>query len=45
LINILYAGTVAQMREMKNAYKILVREYEGEGSLGRPSHAWNITLT
>jgi hypothetical protein len=28
------------MREMKNAYNILVRKPEGKSPLGRPRHRW-----
>jgi hypothetical protein len=31
-----WAGHVAHMAEMRNAYKILVRNTEGKGSLWRP---------
>jgi hypothetical protein len=32
------------MREIRNAYKILVREPEGKISLGRPRRRWRIIL-
>jgi hypothetical protein len=28
------------MREIRNAYKILIRKYEGKRPLGRPRHRW-----
>jgi hypothetical protein len=28
------------MREMRNAYKILVRKPEGQRPLGKPGHTW-----
>jgi hypothetical protein len=31
---------VAPIREMKNAYKILVRKSEGKRTLGRPKRRW-----
>jgi hypothetical protein len=34
------AGRVARMRELLNAYKILVREYEAKKSLERLRRRW-----
>jgi len=34
------AGHAACMREMKNAYSILVEKPEGKRPLGRPRHRW-----
>jgi hypothetical protein len=28
------------MREVRNAYKILIEKPEGKGPLGRPRHRW-----
>jgi hypothetical protein len=33
-------GHVAQMGEMRNAYRILVAKPEGKRPLGRPRHRW-----
>jgi hypothetical protein len=33
-------GHVEQVGEIRNAYKILVRKYEGKTPLGRPKHKW-----
>jgi len=35
-----WAGHVAYMQEMRNAYKILVKKHEGKSSLERPRHRW-----
>jgi hypothetical protein len=35
-----WAGHVARMGAKRNAYKILVGNPEGKGSLGRPRHRW-----
>jgi hypothetical protein len=35
-----WAGHVAYMGEMGNAYKILIREPEGKRPLGRPRGRW-----
>jgi hypothetical protein len=35
-----WAGHVAQMREMRNAYRILVEKPEGKRPLGRPRCRW-----
>jgi hypothetical protein len=37
-------GHVARMREMRNAYKILIRKSEGKKPLGRPNVDWRIIL-
>jgi hypothetical protein len=34
------AGHVTQMREKRNAYRILVRKPEGKEQLGRPRRRW-----
>jgi hypothetical protein len=41
-----WAGNVAHMGEMRNAYNILVRKPEGRRPLGRPRRRWegNIKL-
>jgi hypothetical protein len=39
-----WAGRVACMREMRNAYKIMVGNSEGKKSLRRPRHRWRIML-
>jgi hypothetical protein len=41
-----WAGHVARMRTMRNAYRILVRKPEGKRLLGRPRCRWvdNIKL-
>jgi hypothetical protein len=41
-----WAGHVARMGEMRNAYKILVGKLEGKRWLGRPMRRWtdNIRL-
>jgi len=33
-------GHVAQMREMRNVYNILIGKPEGKRPLGRPRHRW-----
>jgi hypothetical protein len=35
-----WAGHVACIRALRNAYKILVRKPEGKRLLGRPRHIW-----
>jgi len=35
-----WAGHVARMDAMRNAYKILVGKPEGKRPLGRPRHRW-----
>jgi len=35
-----WAGHIAHMEDMRNAYKILVRKPEGKRQLGRPRHRW-----
>jgi hypothetical protein len=35
-----WTGHVAQMRGMRNAYRILVGKPEGKKPLGRPRHRW-----
>jgi hypothetical protein len=35
-----WAGHVARMGEMRNAYRILVGKLEGKRPLGRPRHMW-----
>jgi hypothetical protein len=35
-----WAGHVARMGEMRNAYRILVEKLEGRRPLGRPRHGW-----
>jgi hypothetical protein len=35
-----WAGHVAQMRETRNAYRILVGKPEGKRPLGRPRRRW-----
>jgi hypothetical protein len=35
-----WAGHVARMGKIKNAYKVLVRKPEGGKPLERPSHRW-----
>jgi hypothetical protein len=35
-----WAGHVARMGEVKNAYRILVGKPEGKRPLGRPRHRW-----
>jgi hypothetical protein len=39
-----WAGHVALMGEMRNAYKILVGRPEGKRSLRRPRHKWEVIL-
>jgi hypothetical protein len=36
-----WAGHVARIREIRNAYKILVGKPEGKRALGRPSHRFD----
>jgi hypothetical protein len=40
----IWAGHVARMREVRNAYNILVGKPEGRRPLGRPRCRWGITL-
>jgi hypothetical protein len=35
-----WAGHVAQMREERGVYRVLVGKREGKRSLGRPRHRW-----
>jgi hypothetical protein len=35
-----WAGHVARVADMKNAYKMLVGKLEGKRPLGRPRHKW-----
>jgi hypothetical protein len=35
-----WAGHVARMGEKRNAYRVLVRNLEGKGPLGRPRRRW-----
>jgi hypothetical protein len=35
-----WAGHVSQIREMRNAYRILMGKPEGKKQLGRPQHRW-----
>jgi hypothetical protein len=35
-----WAGHVARMGEMRNAYRVLARKSEGRKPLGRPRHRW-----
>jgi hypothetical protein len=35
-----WAGHVLCIKEMRNAYKILVEKPEGKTPLGRPKHTW-----
>jgi hypothetical protein len=39
-----WAGHVAHVGKMRNAYKILVGKPEGKRPLGRPRHRWGIIL-
>jgi len=39
-----WEGLVARMREMKNAYKLMVGRREGKRPLGRPNHRWRDTI-
>jgi hypothetical protein len=39
-----WAGHVALMGDMRNAYKIFVRKPKGTRLLGRPRHRWVIIL-
>jgi len=40
-----WAGHVARMGEMRNAYKIFVGKLEGKRPLGRPRRIWRDTIT
>jgi len=35
-----WTGHVTRMRKMRNAYKILVKKFEGNTRLGRPGSRW-----
>jgi hypothetical protein len=35
-----WAGNVARMAEIRNAYRILMGKTEGKRPLGRPRHRW-----
>jgi hypothetical protein len=35
-----WTGHIGYMGEMRYAYNILVRKYEGKKALGRPRHRW-----
>jgi hypothetical protein len=37
-------GHVARMREMRNAYDILVGKPEAKSPLGRPRHRWKYNI-
>jgi len=39
-----WAGHVAHMGEMKNAYSILLGKPEGKRPLGRPRHRWEDSI-
>jgi hypothetical protein len=39
-----WAGHVALMGEMRNAYKILVGKPEGKRPLGRPKRKWVVNI-
>jgi len=39
-----WAGHVARMGEMRNAYKILVGKPEGKRPLGRPKRKWVVNI-
>jgi hypothetical protein len=40
----MWAGHVAHMREMRNAYRILVTISEGKKPLGRHRHRWEYNI-
>jgi hypothetical protein len=39
-----WVGHVVHMGEMRNLYRILVRNHEGKRSLGRLRHRWEINF-
>jgi hypothetical protein len=39
-----WAGHVAGMEEMRNAYNILLGKYEGKRPFGRPRHRWEVNI-
>jgi hypothetical protein len=45
LRSMIWAGHVARMGEVRNAYNILVGKPEGKRPLGRPSRRWEDNIT
>jgi hypothetical protein len=39
-----WLGHVVYVGEVRNAFKILVRKFEGKRLFGRPQHRWKIML-
>jgi hypothetical protein len=39
-----WAGHAARMREMRNAYNILVGKFEEKRPLGRPRRKWEVIV-